>query len=736
MVLKLRKKMVYIIIFQIIVLLMMIFGVIKLYNQKTVIWYVDEEISPFDERIDLTYGPDIELVKGVYWVTVDYECESDQSFMLLANNGDIYLQDSILKLPRDLSSVTHRISFTENVNPFDVLIRYDGNGTFQINSIAVSQGHGAVTSRILLVFCFCAFILADICILLYEKIYKNRIILVSLLGITFLASLPLFYEGISHPKLQDLDFHLKRIEAIVYELGNGRFPVKLSSYWNRGYGYPVSIYYGDILLYIPALLRLCGIPLVLAYKLYIFFIQAGTTAISYVCFKKIWEREDIALLGCLAYVTASYRFMNVYVRAAVGEYSAMMFLPIIAMSIYKIYTENDTDWKNYRKNALWLCLGMSGIVGTHILTTEMVILTLLLICIVLWRKTFHKNTIRVFILSVIGTLLLNLYFIVPFLDSGRNVPVYVMYNAEEIARSIQRGGAYIAQYLDFFHDVNGSNSWNINERMQLTPGPVLMGGLLVALYLSIRQRSSREIRFLMTLSLLMLFVSSNLFPWNILAKYSKVGVLLAQVQFPWRYITLAVILLTLLLGCVIKKLLTEQLCNIRNVSVIIIGICILMSCFLLHSYEDGGGMVNYKESTELDTYSDLLYLPAGTNVDENPFDGSVMSQDMKDVILTYRKGAYMELYCEAGSLDGTVSLPAFHYKGYRVIDEHGVEYEITNGVNNTIQFTLPAGFSGKVFVDFIEPLSWRFAEIASLLTLIGLVLYEIKQRQPSIIHPK
>ena len=114
----------------------------------------------------------------------------------------------------------------------------------------------------------------------------------------------------------------------------------------------------------------------------------------------------------------------------------------------------------------------------------------------------------------------------------------------------------------------------------------------------------------------------------------------------------------------------------------------------------------------------------------------VMSQDMKDVILTYRKGSYMELYCEAGSLDGTVSLPAFHYNGYRVIDEHGVEYEITNGVNNTIQFTLPAGFSGKVFVDFIEPLSWRFAEIASLLTLIGLVLYEIKQRQPSIIHPK
>ena len=744
MVSKLRKKLKYIVILEIIVLFIMLFGVIKIYNQKTVIeydlskwtsdyisyendlWYIDENILSSDEGIDLICGPGIELVGGVYWVTIEYECESDQSVVLLADHGDSYIRDNILKLSNNRYNISHRFSFPETIDHFDILVQYNGHGAFQINKILISQGLGAVTARTLLVFCFFLFILVDVYILMYEQICKNKKVLTSLLGITLLASLPLFYEGISH--YQDMDFHLRRIEAITYELSNGIFPVKMSSFWNRGYGYPASIYYGDILLYIPAILRLCGVPVVLAYKLYAFLIHAGTTVISYVCFKNIWRHTDIALLVSLAYVTAGYRFVNVYVRAAVGEYSAMMFLPLLAMSIYKIYTDDNTDWKNYRKNVLWLCIGMSGIIGTHILTAEMIVITLFLICIVLWRKTFRKNTICVYVLAVVGTLLLNLYFIVPFLDYSRNVSVYVTHNIGTIVPTIQFGGTYIVQYMDFFHNVYGINSSDINERMQLTPGLVLMGALFAALYLKIQKKSNKEIRFFAIFSLLMLFVASNLFPWDALAKYSKVGVLLAQVRFPWRYITLAVLFLSLLMGCVIKVLIKEQSSNINHVSVIVIGTCIVMSSFFLHSYEEET-RVNYKDATELGTHSDLLYLPVGTGITENIFDGSVMSQNMNEISIVHRKGTYTELYCETGILDGTVSLPVLNYKGYRIIDEYGTEYKVTNGGNNTIQFTLPAGFSGKVFVDFIEPLSWRFAEIISLLSILLFILYVYNQRR-------
>ena len=41
-------------------------------------------------------------------------------------------------------------------------------------------------------------------------------------------------------------------------------------------------------------------------------------------------------------------------------------------------------------------------------------------------------------------------------------------------------------------------------------------------------------------------------------------------------------------------------------------------------------------------------------------------------------------------------------------------------------FAVPAGFNGKVHTFFKEPLSWRFSETISLITLIILVLNAIR----------
>ena len=138
-------------------------------------------------------------------------------------------------------------------------------------------------------------------------------------GIAVLASLPLLSEGIGSG--HDLGFHLLRIEAIAdgIHFGEWSIPVRLSSLWIEGYGYPTSIFYGDLLLYIPAFTRLMGFSITEAYKIYVFLINAGTTVISYICFYKVFRNKNIAVLTSLAYVTATYRMVSVYVRAAVGD---------------------------------------------------------------------------------------------------------------------------------------------------------------------------------------------------------------------------------------------------------------------------------------------------------------------------------------------------------------------------------------------------------------------------------
>ena len=133
----------------------------------------------------------------------------------------------------------------------------------------------------------------------------------------------------------------------------------------------ISKFYGDLLLYLPAVLRIIGFPVTAVYKFYVFLIHLVTSITAYICFQKMFQKKEIALLASLAYVNAGYRIVNVYVRMAVGEYSAMLFLPIAALAVYRIYTDSGASRKRCRSNALLLAAGMTGLIGTHVLTTEM-----------------------------------------------------------------------------------------------------------------------------------------------------------------------------------------------------------------------------------------------------------------------------------------------------------------------------------------------------------------------------
>ena len=280
---------------------------------------------------------------------------------------------------------------------------------------------------------------------------ENRIVrIVILLVITVLACLPLFISGIEGHFGQDLGFHINRIEGIVTELKAGHFPVKMESFWMDGYGYPVPIYYGDILLYIPAILRLMGIGVVTSYKCYVLLITFGTVLIAYLCFKKIFNRYDIALILSLIFSSASYRLENVYIRAAVGEYTAMAFFPLILLAMYLIYTsDKEIDWKEIIKNGTLLALGVTGLINTHILSLEIVGIVLIIFCLIRFKKTFTGKTILTFLLSGVEIVIVNLFFIIPFVDYFVNVDANIN-NVVGNARTIQDSGMYIWEYFSFF----------------------------------------------------------------------------------------------------------------------------------------------------------------------------------------------------------------------------------------------------------------------------------------------
>lgn len=555
-------------------------------------------------------------------------------------------------------------------------------------------------------------------------------------GVTLLLSLPVFMKGINCG--DDLFFHLMRIEGLADEFRQGHIPPKMSSLWLLGYGYPVSIYYGDILLWFFAYLRIAGLSVIFVYKLYIIFINAATTAIAYGCFKKIFGRRDISVVVSFAYVTAGYRIMNLYSRVAVGEYSAVMFLPVVALAVYRIYTSDKNEWSECRKNALILSLGMSGLIGTHILSTEMVFFTLILICVFLWKKTFKEMVFHTYCLAVIETILLNLYFVIPFLDYYFNVNVNINNSINNLVPQIQYEGAYIGQYFAFFQKMFGIGSPELSQRMSYTPGPVLMLAFMAGVVLWVCHKPPKEMKLFVILSAVMLFMSSNLFPWDALAEHSRVGHMLAQVQFPWRYLSLAILFLAMLLGSILKFLpeIWERE-RISRLRLLAIGICVFMSFYYVSDYcHENDGMMD-----ECDVYALMVSIGWGDylrpDADLSKMTGMVSSENMQEVSFVSRKGYTMELYCRTGDTDGFVEVPMLNYKGYQVIDEYGNQYEITDGTNDEIRFLVPAEFAGNVTITFSQPWYWRAGEIVSAIAFLYIcVLGAIKVRKSNSYHEK
>lgn len=65
-----------------------------------------------------------------------------------------------------------------------------------------------------------------------------------------------------------------------------------------------------------------------------------------------------------------------------------------------------------------------------------------------------------------------------------------------------------------------------------------------------------------------------------------------------------------------------------------------------------------------------------------------------------------------------VEISILNYKGYRVTDEYGNTYQISDCDNKVIRFTVPANFSGKIVIEFIELWYWRLGELVSVACII------------------
>ncbi|MCD7835267.1 MAG: hypothetical protein LUG83_01110, partial [Lachnospiraceae bacterium] len=361
---------------------------------------------------------------------------------------------------------------------YDIFISYEGGG----DDVSI----WFFDSTIILTFLITIF---NVFWLVWKKILMppggNRAFINAFIiaGIACMASMPLFVRNMV-PGI-DIVFHMYRIEGIAQGLRMGQFPIRMQPLWFDGQGYPVSVFYGDIFLYFPALLRLFGFTIQDAYKCYIFVINLATAYISWQCIRKMFHNNAVALAGSAFYTISVYRLINIYVRAAVGEATAMTFFPLVVYGFWKIISRPNGE-KQPPFNWLPLAAGYTGIICSHMLSCEMVFAVTVLACVVFIRKVLQRDVFIALLKAVVSTAALTAWMLVPFLDymqDSYNITAAPGYGLEENA-------AFLGQIFGLYYSgVTNRYSLDLNSgthnEMSMGVGFVLPLGAAIFIMLTI-----------------------------------------------------------------------------------------------------------------------------------------------------------------------------------------------------------------------------------------------------------
>ena len=553
-----------------------------------------------------------------------------------------------------------------------------------------------------------------------------------LAGIALLASLPLFsnYLYFGH----DLDYHLQRITAMAAELSYGQFPVRLTTDSLNGYGYANPLCYCELFLTLPALLYNAWLPLRTCYQVYIFAVTLATAAIAYYSFGTITASRKLGLLGAGLYTLSCYRMVCIYVRAAVGEYTAIAFLPLILAGLYNIYTTEKPRFAQWAPMAF----GMAALVQCHLLSCELIALLLVVFCLLRLRETLRPARLLAWLKAALLALALSAWYFFPFLISTREINLMV--NGPLIGK-IQGQGTYLVQLFSPFGCGYGGTADGTSNDMTLTLGLPLAAGFMLVIYCLLRrerwrqQETLRRMQTAFGFAMLTLVLSLRVFPWDGVQNWlgRAAGKMAGMFQYPWRFLSLATVLLCL------AVLLAVQLLQEKNVRLAKGAAAALAACALLTV-----GVVQTQITTGMSEQAYNVFLNrqpnATTGVGEYLIDGTSGyetiwaqpkpgSEELQ--LLSYEKRggkAYLTVENDGDAAD--ISVPIFNYGHYYAVDEAtGDAYALGTGENARITLNIPASYTGTIVIAYHAPVYWRVFELVSLLALIGSVGWGVSQRK-------
>lgn len=302
------------------------------------------------------------------------------------------------------------------------------------------------------------------------------------------------------PVTHDGQDHVARIANFYLSLREGNIVPRWAGNLNWGFGHPILMFLYPLPSYIGSFFHALGFSLADSTKLVFATAFIASIFAMYVWLREHWGKIP-AFVGAILYGFTPYRFVDLYVRGAIGEHVAFIFPPFILLGLYK-------------RSAILTSLAMAGLILSHNAVS------LMFLPIIALYTLYLKRDIRFILLGF----LLSAFFWFPAFFEGK-------YTLRDIVTKGEFSDRFVPWSWFFF------SPWNYGGGAEFTKqlGIAQWVSLVIALIFR------NKLLILIFLTLFLMTQESTII-WNNVS-------ILQKFQFPWRFLSVTTFL-TAVIGAV------------------------------------------------------------------------------------------------------------------------------------------------------------------------------------------
>jgi len=492
-------------------------------------------------------------------------------------------------------------------------------------------------------------------------------------------------------------FHVVRMQGLYESIKQGTFLPIVNMSALGGFGYISNVFYSNLWLYPVALLRLISLPMAQSFVIYYILLNFCTFLTSFFAYFHVSRRYDKSLVFSFIYTLGTYRIFDMVRRFDIGEVLTLTFLPIVVLGVYEIFYGREKEW-------LYLTLGMVAVIYSHALSPILIMIFIVLV-IAFRMKTLIREPKRIWALIKAGlvSLALSLAYFLPILEQLKHTQFKLTSPLVDVAqRSVSVPNLF---------------KWSLTNDMNESGIGLILILAAIMVPFTIWKVKNPAVRDFTIIGIILLFMTTNLFPWNIVEKTP-----LKMIQFPWRLNMIITILLAIFLASDSLNWF-EQNWKKAILMVAAVGLTFNSEYVLIQNFprEDN----SYANFDNIDTYSIGIgeeYLPKTTNLNQLRKTSHQPQIASGKATLSHFKKVGSKLSFEFKNADNAkINLPIIGYYGYSSKGSTGRVSKVIMGKNNNGLGQVKVTGNGVVRVNYDATFIQKSSKVVSITALIILI---------------